>query len=152
MPIRLLAALVIPVFAGATDLSTALEVGAHNPLGGTMSYEWSTLSSPVGAEQPVFTVEGWSTPGITHRVRAVLPNAQIGFYRFQVVIHNAGGQISSEPITVEVRNSLTNTGPIVAIQEPDAGGSGGSGGCGGGTAVAMVLGCLAFVGRGRRTT
>lgn len=135
---KFLAAVLVPGLVAAADLSTVLEVGVGE---GTapVTYTWTILAQPPGAGVPRLEPLALDGGPATHRVRAELPAAQPGIYRFQVEIRQADAVVLSQPIEVTVES-----GSSLAVAEGNDGGAGS--GCASGSAL-LVVGALALVGR-----
>ncbi len=135
---KFLAAVLVPGLVAAADLSTVLEVGVGEGAA-PVTYAWTVLAQPSGAGVPRLEPLALDGGPATHRVRAELPAAQPGIYRFQVEIRQADAVVLSQPIEVTVES-----GSSLAVAEGNDAGAGS--GCASGSAL-LVLGALALAGR-----
>ncbi len=83
-----------------TGTTTGLSVAASDPQGGTLTYTWSVVTEPAGAQAPTFGANGTSsTANTTARFY------RAGSYTFQVTIADPSGLTATSSVSVTVNQT-----------------------------------------------
>ena len=80
--------------------SGKLSVAAYDPIGGTVSYLWTTLAAPAGVKAPTFSTAGAATTNVNF--------FQSGMYTFQVAVTSTEGLTTLATVNVTVNPVLTS--------------------------------------------
>jgi hypothetical protein len=82
-----------------TGTTATMSVSATNPAGGTLAYNWTTVSQPAGSTAPTISAGQSATATATFH--------QAGTYQFRVTVTNQTGQTATTTVTVTISSKLT---------------------------------------------